>query len=112
MDQPGPDAAQLAPQEQQQPEAPYAVQHEDGPILWEATAQAHHAGREGEEGGECNAPVGEAGRHTRPSLFIRVDLYVSSLGGKSSSPSIKIYHIMSQKMTRKPLWVEPHYDFL
>src|SRR5947209_19585961 len=101
MDQPGPDATQLAPQEQQHPEAPYAMQHEDGPILREATYQANHASREGEEGRECNAPVGEAGWHTRLSLFISVDPYVSSLGGKSSSPSIKIYHIMSQKNDEK-----------
>src|SRR6266568_8825013 len=75
MDQSGPDAAQLAPQEQQQPEASYAMQHEDGPILREATHQADHASREGEEGGECNAPVGEARGHTRLSFCDMVSFY-------------------------------------
>src|SRR5215472_9851732 len=32
MNQPGPDALQLAPQEQQKPETHYAMQHKDKPI--------------------------------------------------------------------------------
>jgi hypothetical protein len=40
--------------------------------------------------------------------------YINGLGGKSSSPSIKIYHIMSQELERaaqipadKGSWIEP-----
>src|SRR4051794_22503552 len=101
MDQPGPDAPQLAPQEQQQPEADYAMEHEDEPILREATDQADHAAHEGDGSGEGNAPVGEAWGHKRLSLFISVNPYISGPGGKSSSPSIKIYHNYVTKMTRK-----------
>src|SRR5260221_548841 len=45
MDQPGPDAPQLDPQEQQQPEACYTMQREDEPILRAATHQADNAAR-------------------------------------------------------------------
>src|SRR5215472_7969883 len=69
MDQSGPDALQLAPQEQQQPEAHYAMQHKDEPLLRQAADQADHAGHEGNDGGECKAPVGEAWRHEIP-LFL------------------------------------------
>src|SRR5438270_13166170 len=75
MDQPRPDTAQLAPQEQQQPETRDAMQYEDGPILREASHQADHAGREGEEGGEGNAPIGEAWGHMRPSFCGVVSFY-------------------------------------
>jgi hypothetical protein len=77
------------------------MEHEDEPILREATDQADHAAREGDGSGERNAPVGEARRHKRPSLFISVNPYISGLGSKSSSPSIKIYHNYVTKMTRK-----------
>src|SRR3989442_11814891 len=69
MDQPGPDASQLAPQEQQKPEARYGMQHEDEPLLREATHQTDNAGCEGEDGGERKTPVGEARGHTRSSLY-------------------------------------------
>src|SRR5229473_560280 len=72
MDQPGPDALQFAPQEQQQPEAHYAMQHKDKPFLREATDQADHTGHEGEDCGERKAPVGKAWRHETPLFFSRV----------------------------------------
>src|ERR1700674_1465526 len=50
MDQPGPDTPQLPPQEQQQPQASYAMQREDEPLLREAAHQADNAEREGENG--------------------------------------------------------------
>src|SRR5712692_4356052 len=76
MDQPGPDAPQLAPQEQQQPEARYTMQREDEPILRAATHQADNAGRDGEAGCEREAPVGEARGKKSASLCSTVSFHL------------------------------------
>src|SRR5260370_2529418 len=81
MDQPGPDAPQLDPQEQQQPEACYTMQREDEPILRAATHQADNAGRDGEAGRERKAPVGEARGKKSTSLCdtVRFHLFMPSI---------------------------------
>jgi hypothetical protein len=45
------------------------MQHEDEPLSRVATDQADDTGREGEDGGEGNAPVSEAWGHKNPSLL-------------------------------------------
>src|SRR6266481_7784125 len=76
MNQPGPDAPQLDPQEQQQPEARYTMQRKDEPFLRAATHQADNAGRNGEAGRERKAPVGEARGKKSASLCSTVSFHL------------------------------------
>src|SRR5438552_9266369 len=68
MDEPWPDASNLAPHQQQKPEAANSMQYENEPLLWMARYQADNACYEGDYCGERNAPVGEARRHKRRSF--------------------------------------------
>jgi hypothetical protein len=78
MDQPGPDAPEFAPQEQQQPKAYDAVHCEDEPLLREATDQADKAGREGQGGNKANAPIGETRGHKSLSFSGAVRFFSKS----------------------------------
>src|SRR5260370_22824048 len=111
MDQPGPDAPQLDPQEQQQPEASYPMQSDDEPILRAATHQADKDGRDGEAGRERKAPVGEARGKKSASLCSTVSfhLFMHSIprGPRSTSNSPVPKYIITRTIVHFDKLIRP-----
>ena len=56
-DDAGPDAAQLSPQQQEEPDPSDSVQDEDKLLLWQTTDKADQTRQKGQPGGEREAPI-------------------------------------------------------